>query len=177
MERWWEKPVSKGVGSLAIALSVTFGPMAADEIRARRSATPIAIVASALDTLPFSFRASSTITPPPAESLTVTVHVMNRGSGTVRATVSEHCPVLFHLREAGGTANPARWSGPSRSCPVLGRQIALGPSQVQHLRAAVAVRDVVGDSLPDARYIVTAFITINGETTSQPAGEVTLRRR
>ena len=44
-ERWWEKPLPMGVSSLAIALAVALLPMAVDEIRARRRAKPIQIIA------------------------------------------------------------------------------------------------------------------------------------
>ncbi|HUQ80642.1 MAG TPA: hypothetical protein VM076_05885 [Gemmatimonadaceae bacterium] len=175
-ERWWKHPLSMGVGSLAVALSVTFGPLAIDEIRARRSARPIAIVASPFDTLPLSYRATSELTRTPLESLAVTVEITNTGGVSVPATVSENCPVLFQVRDAGDTVSRTRWSGPVRACPIVSRAITLGPSQVERLRAAAAVRDILGDSLPDGRYLVSAFMTLNGATGAYRAGEVTLRR-
>jgi hypothetical protein len=46
MDRLGQKPLPRAVASLAVALFVTFLPWAADELRARRRAAPIRIVAT-----------------------------------------------------------------------------------------------------------------------------------
>jgi hypothetical protein len=46
MDGLGQKPLPRAVASLAVALFVTFLPLAVDELRARRSATPIRIVAT-----------------------------------------------------------------------------------------------------------------------------------
>ena len=43
---WWNTPLTKGIASLALALAITFLPIAIDGVRARRQAAPVEIVAS-----------------------------------------------------------------------------------------------------------------------------------
>ena len=45
-DRSWEASLLKGIASLAIALTITFLPMLVNNIRARRQATPVEIIAS-----------------------------------------------------------------------------------------------------------------------------------
>jgi hypothetical protein len=46
MDRLGQKPLPRAVASLAVALFVTFLPLAVNELRARRRAAPIRIVAT-----------------------------------------------------------------------------------------------------------------------------------
>src|SRR5688572_17228693 len=178
LERWWDTPLTNALASLAIALTVTFLPFAIDQVRARRRAKPIQIVATATDTtVPFAYAASSEVTPPPAESVAVSVVITNVRPDSVWATVTQDCPVFFELRDVGDTAGPPRWDGRWGTCHARGRKVALGPEQRQLLRATVAVADVLGDSLPDGSYLVTAIFELDGKQIADRAGELTLRRR
>jgi hypothetical protein len=44
--RWWEHPLTMGVASLAIALTVTFLPLGVNVLRARTQAPVVEIIAS-----------------------------------------------------------------------------------------------------------------------------------
>jgi hypothetical protein len=122
LERWWDTPLTKALASLAIALAVTFLPLAIDQVRARRRAKPIQIVASAADTaVPFAYAASSEATPTPAESVAVSVVITNTTPDSVRATVTQDCPVFFELRDVGDATGPPRWHGRWGTCPARGR--------------------------------------------------------
>ena len=93
LERWWDTPLTKALASLTIALTVTFRPLAIDQVRARRRAKPIQIVATAADTKPES----------------------------VRATVTQDCPVFFELSNVGDATGPPRWDGRWGTCRARGR--------------------------------------------------------
>ena len=121
-ERWWDTPVTKALASLAIALTVTFLPLAIDQVRARRRAKPIHIVATAADTtVPFAYAASGEVSAPPAESVAVSVVITNTRPDSVRATVTQDCPVFFELRDVGDTTGPPRWDGRWGTCRARGR--------------------------------------------------------
>jgi hypothetical protein len=45
-DRSWGASLLKGIASLAVALTITFLPMLVNNIRARRQATPVEIIAS-----------------------------------------------------------------------------------------------------------------------------------
>ena len=92
-ESWWDTTLTKALASLAIALAVTFLPLAIDQVRARRRAKPIRIVA------------------PPA----------NTKPDSVRATVTQDCPVFFELSNVGDATGPPRWDGRWGTCRARGR--------------------------------------------------------
>ena len=118
-ESWWDTTLTKALASLAIALAVTFLPLAIDQVRARRRAKPIQIVATTADTtVPFAYAASSEVIPPPAES--VAVVITNTRPDSVRATVQD-CPVFFELRDVGDATGPPRWDGRWGTCRARGR--------------------------------------------------------
>ena len=170
----------KGLASLATALTVTFLPLAIDAIRARQRARPIEIVASSEPARRFSYEVRTGVTSPlaaSAESIAVVVVVTNTGAESARATVSRDCPVLFQLRAASDSAGRIVWDGRQRICPARGRDITLGPGQSDTLRTSRSVRDVLGDSLPGARYFVSAVFDVDGATLTRKAGELVLRRR
>lgn len=121
-ERWWDTPLTKALASLAIALTVTFLPLVIDQVRARRRAKPIHIVARAADTTaPFAYAASGEVSPPPAESVAVAVVITNTRPDSVRATVTQDCPVFFELSNVGDATGPPRWDGRWGACRARGR--------------------------------------------------------
>jgi len=176
--RWWDHPLLKGIGGLAVALFVTFLPLAIDAIRARRPAKPIEIVASE-PTREFSYEVRSGVTTPAAapESIVVAVVITSTGTGSARTTVRQYCPVMIQLRRAQSDTARIVWSGPERTCLTRGREIRLEPGQSDTLRASEAIRNVLGDSLPGGRYSVSAVFEIDGETVTRAAGELDLRLR
>jgi hypothetical protein len=187
-DRWWDNPLLKGLSSLVIALSVVFTPSAIDEIRARRRAMPIRIVAPP-DSAPggeaaarhesasrLTWRASSEVTRPPAESIAVTVVITNSGADSARIVVSRYCPILLQLRHPPDIAARPAWDGRERTCMARGREIRLQAGQSETLRTAQSVRDVFGDSLPGGRYLVSAVFQLGGDTVTRAAGDVVVRR-
>jgi hypothetical protein len=168
----------KGLSSLLVALSVTFLPLWCDQMRARRRAKPIEIVASPAPVVPLSFQARAELTGTPSDSIAVTVAITNTSTESSRARVSQYCHVLFQWRAVASdsTARP-RWDGRQRMCLARGRDVSLGPGQTEVLRTTASVREVLGDSLPDGRYIVTAIFEVDGATVTRLAGAVVLRSR
>lgn len=164
------------ISSLVIALSVAFLPFWIDQVRARRRAAPIAIIATSGIDDRFAFRASSRLTPAPAESIAVTVQLSNTGTDSTRASAGEQCAVRFQLHSAGDSVGRPRWSGRVGACRASGGVAVLAPGQTELLRTAVAVRDVLGDSLPGGRYLVSAVLTIDGDSMTSAAGTLEIRR-
>ena len=175
--RWWDRPLSKGVSSLLIALSVAFLPLWIDQVRARRSAKPIEIVAYPPPAARLSYEARAEVTKPASDSIRVTVVIANTGADSARTLVSQHCPVLFQLRAASDSTRRPRWDGGKRECPAGGREVELGPGQMEVLRTTASIQELLGDSLPDGRYVVAAIVGVHGDTMARHAGEVVLRRR
>ena len=174
--RWWDAPLPKGLSSLLVALSVAFLPFWCDQVRARRSAKPIEIVASREPIAPLSYEARAEVTGTPPDSIAVTVAITNTSTESARALVSQYCRVLFEWRAGSDSTARPRWDGQQRGCLARGRDVSLGPGQTEVLRTTASVRDVLGDSLPDGRYIVTAIFEVDGATVTRLAGAVLLRR-
>ena len=175
--RLWDAPLPKGLTSLLIALSVAFLPLWCDQVRARRSAKPIEIIASPAPVVPLAFQARAELTGTPSDSIAVTVAITNTSTESARAVVSQYCQVLFEWRAVSDTTARPRWDGRQRICLARGRDVSLGPGQTEVLRTTASVRDVLGDSLPDGRYIVTAIFEVDGATVTRLAGAVVLRSR
>ena len=174
--RWWDAPLPKGLSSLLVALSVTFLPLWCDQVRARRSAKPIEIVAVARAGRPALLSGEGR-----ADRDAIGFH---RGDGGdhqhqhgVRAGARK--PVLPRAVPVAGAASDStarpRWDGRERMCLARGRDVSLGPGQTEVLRTTASVREVLGDSLPDGRYIVTAIFEVDGATVTRLAGAVVLR--
>ena len=174
--RLWDAPLPKALSSLLVALSVTFLPLWCDQVRKRRSAKPIEIVASPAPVAPLLFQARTELTGTPPESIAVTVEITNTSTESARALVSRYCHVLFEWRAASDSTPRPRWDGRQRMCLVRGRDVSLRPGQTEVLRTTASVREVLGDSLPDGRYIVTAIFEVDGATVTRLAGAVVLRR-
>ena len=162
------------ITSLVIALSVAFLPFWVDQVRARRRAKPIQIIAAPGVVAQLSYRANAEVTPAPAESIAVTVAITNIGPDSMRTTASLYCPVVFQLRDIGNPTGPPRWDGRDTTCPATGRAVTLGPGQVELLRTTAPVGNVMGDSLPAGRYHVTAIFELDGRVITRFAGALTL---
>ena len=167
----------KALSSLLVALSVAFLPLWCDQVRARRSTKPIEIIASPAPVAPLSFQARAELTGTPSDSIAVTVAITNTSSESARTLVSQYCRVLFQWRAASDSTARPRWNGRQRICLARGRDVSLGPGQTEVLHTTASVREVLGDSLPDGRYIVTAIFEADGATVTRLAGAVVLRRR
>ena len=174
--RLWDAPLPKALSSLLVALSVAFLPLWCDQVRARRSAKPIEIVALPAAAAPLSFQTRAELTGTPPDSIAVTVAITNTSTESARTLVSQHCRVLFQLRTASDSIAHPRWDGRERMCLARGRDVSLGPGQTEVLRTTASVREVLGDSLSDGRYIVTAVFEVDGATVTRLAGAVVLRR-
>ena len=175
-DREWGKPLPMAITSLVIALCVAFLPLWIDKVRAQRRAKPIQIIAAPGVVAHLSYRTNAEVTPAPAESIAVTVAITNIGPDSTRATVSLNCPVVFQLREVADAAGRPRWDGRHPACPAAGREVTLGPGQVELLRTARSVGDVLGDSLRAGRYHVTAIFGIDGSAITRFAGALTFTR-
>jgi hypothetical protein len=175
--RLWDAPLPKALSSLLVALSVTFLPLWCDQVRARRSAKPIEIVASPAPVIPLSFQAMAELTGTPSDSIAVTVAITNTSTESARTLVGRYCRVLFQWRAASDSNASSRWDGRQRVCLARGHDVSLGPGRTEVLRTTASVRDVLGDSLPDGRYIVTAIFDVDGAAVTRLAGAVVLRRR
>ena len=175
--RLWDAPLPKALSSLLVALSVAFLPLWCDQVRARRSAKPIEIVASPAPVAPLFFQSRAELTGTLSDSIVVTVAITNTSTESVRALVSQYCHVLFEWRAASDSTARPRWDGRQRMCLARGRDVSLDPGRTEVLRTTASVREVLGDSLPDGRYIVTAIFEVDGATVTRLAGAVVLRSR
>jgi hypothetical protein len=83
---------------------------------------------------------------------------------------------LFLLRRAPDADGPVVWDGRERICLTRGRELRLRPQQAETLRTTQSVREILGDSLPEGEYLVSAVFNVNRVTVMRSAGRVGLRR-
>jgi len=175
--RWWNDTLPKAMASLVVALSVAFLPLAVNEVRARRRAKPIQIVATASDRAKLEYQVRVRVTTSPADSIVVTIGLTDASlDSAARSLVNGRCPVLLQLRTSAERDGPTRWQGRGRTCSAGGREKGFDVAQGDVLRSAVSVHDVLGDSLPAGRYAVSVLFGVGGELLTRDAGDVTLTR-
>jgi hypothetical protein len=124
------------------------------------------------------------------QELVSSVAVTNRGRRTVRleyGACSMHLQLFDSPERAGNPVwdstrrpNPDPETGHYWACPMYLRVTELAPGRSHtpgEFTMRIPVPQILGDSIPDGRYYVTARVSLNGFTRSAPAGEVDLVAR
>ncbi len=130
------------------------------------------------------FQARSRVAGVAPARLVVQASAVNTGRKAVRLEYGD-CSIRLRLSLVPGTQRgprprPARKTDDMRACLAYLAIAELAPGDTlspKELRADVPVPEVMGDSLPDGRYRVSAVVELNGRTHAVAAGEVELTRR
>jgi hypothetical protein len=99
--------------------------------------------------------------------LQTNVRITNRGRAAVDLTFQDGCVVLIRAKLMGGGVSAKVWDqGRTLACTLALVRVHLEPgSWVQHLTRSGA-REILGDSLPDGRYVLEAYLRpLNGMLT------------
>jgi hypothetical protein len=143
-----------------------------------------------LRTTGFRYRAASAVVGRAAATLRIAVVVLNESRDPRLVPMSSICAPFNRIR-AKVTGNRKEWDSDKwrpvkqpethddsgraiiYACPM--QAIGLAPGKSETFVLLVAVKDVLGDSLPEGRYHVTASVRISGtQVRGLSAGEVKL---
>jgi hypothetical protein len=133
-----------------------------------------------------SFLASTSVVGANADTVRTRVTFRNTNALPVRLEYGACSLDVLAYRTAERNGRPA-WDSRLRSagkgvvygCPAYLAVDAVAPGEAKsppQFNAAYAVREILGDSLPDGRYYFMARIRLNWRRTSQPAGDAEIRR-
>lgn len=107
--------------------------------------------------------------------LATTVTMRNRGSEKVAVQLGSGCPVLLRAFRDGARANLAWDQGREMVCTQQIQIVDLAAGETATREASVvSARDVLGDSLPDGRYWLGAYVQVVGAPLVLPAGDTEL---
>lgn len=107
--------------------------------------------------------------------LRTTVTLTNLAQRTDTLAVPGGCPVTLRAyRDPARTGTPAWDQSQVLFCTLQIRYVVLGPGESELLQGGASATDILGDSLPDGRYYLSAVVRIEGETIELAAGSATL---
>jgi hypothetical protein len=115
------------------------------------------------------------------ESFPVQLHtvvtVTNAGTGERTVEMPGGCPVLLRAHPASADGGAPAWDqARDIVCTLQLMILRLGPGESRPITGGAGAGDVLGDSLPNGRYRLSALVFPDGGTLELPAGEVELAR-
>lgn len=109
--------------------------------------------------------------------LATSVTVANVGSRPAALEFPDGCPVLIRAyRTPDRTGTPAWDQAHETFCTMAIQHFTINPGESRKFTARTDARQILGDSLPNGRYFLTAMLRKTGWTLELPAGEVELAR-
>lgn len=107
--------------------------------------------------------------------LRTTVTLTNLAQRTDTLEVPGGCPVTLRAyRVPTRTGTPVWDQSKVLICTLQLRYIVLESGESELLQGGATATDILGDSLPDGRYYLSAVVRANGETIELAAGSATL---
>lgn len=106
--------------------------------------------------------------------LRATVTLLNRTGETVMLELPDGCPVLLRAYREGVGSKPAWDQGNVLVCTLAIQEVRLAPGESRTFQGRSDAREILGDSLPDGSYRLTAVVRPNGSTVELPAGSAQL---
>lgn len=107
--------------------------------------------------------------------LQTTVTLTNTTSAPQTLEIPGGCPVLLRAyTTAERTGEPAWDQSRDIVCTQQVMIARLGPGESEEVTGRASARDVLGDSLPNGRYYLTAVVVPNRQQVEVPAGEADL---
>lgn len=106
--------------------------------------------------------------------LHTTVDMTNRGRDRARLDFGNGCKVLLRAYRTEARQQAAWDQGRVLGCTQAIETIQLQPGERRQLTARSNAREILGDSLPDGRYFLTAYLPANGGEIEIPAGAADL---
>jgi hypothetical protein len=109
--------------------------------------------------------------------LATTVTVANIGSRPAALEFSDGCPVLLRAYRAPDRTAPPAWDQERETfCTLAIQQVTITPGESREFTVRTDARQILGDSLPNGRYLLTAVLRKTGWPLELDAGEVELAR-
>lgn len=113
-----------------------------------------------------------------AESFPVQLHttvtMTNASAAGMDVELPGGCPVLLRARRAEDTVRVAFDQAQVRVCTMQLLQFRLAAGESRTFEGSADAGEILGDSLPDGRYLLSAVLRPNGRLVEVPAGEVSL---
>src|SRR5688572_16164543 len=106
--------------------------------------------------------------------LHTTVDVVNRGRTRARLDFRNGCKVLLRAYRTEAREQAVWDQGRVVGCTQAVETIELQPGERRQLTARADARQILGDSLPDGRYFLGAYLPATGGAIEMPAGAADL---
>jgi hypothetical protein len=107
--------------------------------------------------------------------LATTVTVANIGSRPAALEFSDGCPVLLRAyRAPDHTGEPAWDQARETFCTMAIQRMTISPGESRDFTVRTDARQILGDSLPNGRYLLTAVLRKTGWPLELDAGSVDL---
>ena len=120
------------------------------------------------------FRADTQIMESFPVQLRTTVVMVNRAKGTTRLDLASGCPVQLRVYRNEERTRLAWDQGRVIACTQQIQTLQLAPSDTAQRSAGSNAREILGDSLPDGRYWLSAYVQVVGAPLLVPAGAADL---
>lgn len=109
--------------------------------------------------------------------LATTVTASNVGSRPAALEFPDGCPVLLRAyRTADRSGRPAWDQANETFCTMAIQQFTINPGESRRFTTRTDAREILGDSLPNGRYYLTAVLRKSGGPLELTAGEADLAR-
>jgi hypothetical protein len=106
--------------------------------------------------------------------LRTSVTVTNRSGSTVMLELPDGCAVLLRAYRDPAGGRPAWDQGQVAVCTMAIQEIRVAAGERRSFEGRSDAREILGDSLPDGSYRLTAVVRPKGTTVEIPAGQVQL---
>lgn len=103
-----------------------------------------------------------------------TVTLRNEAGGTRTVELGSGCPVLLRAYRSEARGAPAWDQGRGLACTLQIQQVELAPADTAQRTTRTDAREILGDSLPDGRYWLDAYVRVVSGEVVVPAGAVEL---
>lgn len=101
--------------------------------------------------------------------------VTNRAGRTAEVVFPDGCVVLLRAYRSPERSGPPAWDQAGAvGCTMALVEVALAPGEAREFSTGASARDILGDSLPDARYYFTAVLRPGGTEVEVAAGDAEL---
>lgn len=109
--------------------------------------------------------------------LATTVKVQNVGSKPAVVELSSGCPVFLRVYRTPERSGPPAWDQAQHVfCTMALQVVQIGPGESRSFTTRTNAAEILGDSLPNGRYYLTAYVNRTGGGPELPAGEADLAR-
>ena len=120
------------------------------------------------------YRATTAILESFPVQLHATVTMLNRSSARTTLELGSGCPVLLRVYQDQARTALVWDQGRAIACTKQIQIVEIAPGDTAQRSTRTNAREILGDSLPDGRYFLSAFIQVVGSPVVVPAGEADL---